>query len=393
MAQNDNSNAQTFYVIGLILLAGAALWYFMGGAITSGLRWVRVGEMHLLSLFTHQFDSLIRVLPEMKVAAHAARLSPQHLDWPTFWNISVAVGDIMRWVVAVVFVICIFSVHYKVPSARFKNRYDLEGMIKMQSKVWPVITPIVGFNPTKNSTRVPGDAVPADLPLFAESLSPDEWVTWARIPVRDGSPDEEGVRQALTQQLGPRWEGAAGLKMYHRALLAAFALKGAQRREESDALLGEIAQCWTPAKGLVLTEALEKKIAALLGDKKLMEKPLSIGAKHAYRTTALIGILKWARQRGGVLAPAQFLWLRGQDRALWYPLNNLGRRSYHAEAAGAMAHYMAESLAGKALLMPRVKTAIQPIIDFVRQNGGQVPDLMRAKTIKPQDQAARAAVS
>jgi intracellular multiplication protein IcmP len=68
---------------------------------------------------------------------------------------------------------------------------------------------------------------------------------------------------------------------------------------------------------------------------------------------------------GGVLAPAQFLWLRGVDRNLWYALNNLGRRSFHSEGMGAMAHFMAEQAAKKPLPIPRVDTAIITLNQFL----------------------------
>ena len=90
-----------------------------------------------------------------------------------------------------------------------------------------------------------------------------------------------------------------------------------------------------------------------------------IAAEHAYRTTAILGVLKWARTMGGVLASAQFLWLRATDRGLWYPLNNLGRRSFHVEGSGAMAHFMAEQNAKKPLPIPRVDTAITAINQFL----------------------------
>ena len=67
---------------------------------------------------------------------------------------------------------------------------------------------------------------------------------------------------------------------------------------------------------------------------------------------------------GGVLAPAQFLWVRGADRNLWYPLNNQGRRSFHTEGAGAMAHFMAELNAKKPLPMARLDTAIMSLNQY-----------------------------
>jgi intracellular multiplication protein IcmP len=99
-------------------------------------------------------------------------------------------------------------------------------------------------------------------------------------------------------------------------------------------------------------------VKKLVNDPEVGGKALNIADQHAYRTTALLGVLKWARWMGGVLAPAHFLWLRGVDRNLWYPMNNLGRRSFHVEGAGAMAHFMAEQSAKKPLPMPRLDTAI-----------------------------------
>lgn len=391
MAQNDNGNFNlvTSFVVALAALYG--LWYFFEGPIISMLRWVRLGELHLMAIFTDRFDSVIRALPHMTVQPHGEKLGPSDLDAKTFWNISAALGDIMRWPVALISVGCVYWMWVKAPTAKYKNKYDLEGLIKIQSKSWPAITPIVSFDPGKISARVPGSPVAAELPLFAESLSPEEWVAWSRIPLQEGVPDKEGVRQAFITQLGPRWEGLTGLKPHHRALLAAFALKGSQQRRESDELLGQIAQCWTPLPngregGLVLSDAVLARINQILNDSSLLNPALEQAALHAYRTTALLGMLRWAREQGGVLAPAQFLWVRGQDRMLWYTLNNLGRRTFHVEGAGAIAHYMAERAASngkdRGLLIPRVETAIEPLLDYMteqRKNGKFVPALDETK--------------
>ena len=100
------------------------------------------------------------------------------------------------------------------------------------------------------------------------------------------------------------------------------------------------------------------EVEKILRDPETGGKIAPILDQHAWRTTAMLGALLWARNKGGVLAPAQFLWLRAEDRALWYPLNNLGRRAFHSEGAGAMAHFMAETAAKKPLPIPRVDTAV-----------------------------------
>jgi intracellular multiplication protein IcmP len=79
---------------------------------------------------------------------------------------------------------------------------------------------------------------------------------------------------------------------------------------------------------------------------------LAIAGRHAYATTALMSILNIARCEAGVLAPAQFAWLKLVDRPLWYALHSLGYepegtgRYLHpnprVEAAGARDHWAAE---------------------------------------------------
>ena len=181
----------------------------------------------------------------------------------------------------------------------------------------------------------------------------------------NGIPDREAARRALLLQLGPRWNGIEGQPSHIRALYAAFALKGVQKREESDDLLGRLSTCWTLGKGFKMTADIAAEIEKLVRDPAVGGEANKIAAQHAYRTTAMLGVLKWGRWMGGVLASAQFLWVRAADRGLWYPLNNLGRRSFHVEGSGAIAHFMAEQNAKKPLSIPRIDTAIVALNQFL----------------------------
>jgi intracellular multiplication protein IcmP len=240
--------------------------------------------------------------------------------------------------------------------------------------MWPVISPIVDFNPIKSSARAPGDPLPHKLPLFAEALSPEEWISFNRVSVTNNIPDRDATRRGFLLQLGPRWTGSfSGQPPYIKALIAACALKGTQKREESDAILGRIALCWSAKNGLQLDMKLSADIENILRDEKIGGQALTIANQHAYRTTAMVGILRWARSRGGVLAPAQFLWLRGTDRTLWYALDNLGRRAFLMEGAGAMAHFMAEQNAHKPLPIPRIDTAIVTLNQYMAERGLAIP--------------------
>ncbi len=378
--------------IGLAAALGWLAWHGLKEYILDGLRWLRYGELWIINMLTGkslnacmqwlrfaQFNAaptqtMVALTNQCFSPAYLAVLPPEEAYsyyslsvGPVFTIERIAMGY-YRWPFMIGFIAVAIYELFMSPRNKFKTTYDLEGFIETQAKMWPVITPILRFNPAKVSARMLGGEVPDKLPLFAEALSPEEWVSWHRIPVANGIPDREASRRAFILQLGPRWHGPENEPPHIRALFAAYALKGAQKREESDALLGELSKCWTPEHNFVLSAKMEAEVKRILRDPDSGGAAANIAAQYAYRTTALMGVLRWARMNGGVLAPAQFLWVRATDRNLWYPLNNLGRRSYHIEGAGAIAHYAAEQAAQKPLPIPRIDTAWVTLKEYLSSN-------------------------
>ena len=110
---------------------------------------------------------------------------------------------------------------------------------------------------------------------------------------------------------------------------------------------------------------------------KLLENPEAFGearrvtADHAYTAPALMSLLNVARRRHGVLAPAQFAWLKLVDRPLWYALHSLGfetegiGRYLHpnprVEALGARDHWAVECAAGVPVIEPDLTRAMQTL--------------------------------
>jgi intracellular multiplication protein IcmP len=341
-------------IVGLFFL----LWWALSPFFLEILKWIRWVELWIAGLLFQDQAALAtaKVLPSY--SGFAPKGDPYQFTEARFFKTTELSAPYFRWPLVVMATGMGIYIWFFSPKNKFKTRYDLEGFIKIQSLVWPVIKPFVDFNPIKSSARIPGMAVPEELPLFAEALSPEEWIAFHRIPLVNNLPDKEVVRRAFLLQLGPRWQGSKSLPMHLKAVYAALALKGVQRRNESDDLFGEISACWNHKTGLVLPAELISKIEKLINDPAVGGEADKIAAKHAWRTTGMLGVLRWARLQGGVVAPAAFVWMRGEDRTTWYPLNNLGRRSFHAEAAGAMAHYMAEEAAQKPLVIPRLETAL-----------------------------------
>src|SRR5690606_29300093 len=111
-------------------------------------------------------------------------------------------------------------------------------------------------------------------------------------------------------------------------------------------------------------------------NKNLAASTLSKCNQHAFQTTALLRALLNARDEGGVLAPAQFVWLRAHDRILWYPLNNLGRQSFHMEAIGAMSHFKAERMTQRPIPKPKVQNAVESIAAYMQSGRARpIPQL------------------
>jgi intracellular multiplication protein IcmP len=383
------------------------IWHYFRTELLEIVRYVRLLEIWLVALVdsrVHACSTWLRVAnvgnamptPEAFQATNACfgaenlrRLPPA--EALRYYNVTPdslgVVTDLttpyVRWIGVLICASFGVYVMYFSPRTKFKTRHTLESFIKVQAKMWPVISPIVNFKPAEYSARSPGMMVPDKLPPFAEALSPEEWLSFHRVPVVNGIPDRETVRRAFMLQLGPPWKGDVGnLPLYLQALFAAFALKGAQKREESDEFLGRLALCWSLEHGFQMESELAAEVKKIIHDPAIGGKACEIANLHAYRTTAILGVLKWARLNGGVLAPAQFLWLRAVDRTLWYPLDNLGRRAFHSEGAGAIAHFMAEQAARRPLPIPRIDTAIVTINQYLAANPVTIPPREDPKATK-----------
>jgi intracellular multiplication protein IcmP len=378
------------------------IWSMAKGPIVEGIRWVKGAELSVIEMFDPSVGDDRRLLFKLKNDQDTIRQLKDQADkakpkrtisnetWiqggmlapEILWTASNRAGEYVRYPVILVLLYGAFFYTFMSKKTKFRTPFDLEGLLRTQAKQWPVVSPLVDFDPA-NIARNPGDPVPDVLPLFAEALSPEEWVSFHRIPLVNKIPDRDAMRRAFQQQLGPRWTGIEGLSPAQRCLMAAFALKGAQKRKDGDLLLGRIAQCWNHKTDFSPPMELMGEVDRLLNDEKIGGAAVRIANQYAYRTTALLGVLKWARERGGVCAAASFVWLRGHDRMLWYPLNNLGRRTYHPEGAGAMAHYMAEKAAGKPLPVPRLETAVLTMVQYWGRDEAGPP------VVPPREEAKR----
>lgn len=391
MAEKPNTGSENMY--GMAILAGVLFalillfWHFQADNVRSLVRWLRVGEMWATSLVLGDDYKVMdgdKYLGKLGSIRDKVSTIPKTQLTPEIMDI-IAVSSLypIRLIFTTILLLLALWALYYGPKCGFRSKLDLNRLIKRQSGNFSILSPFITFNPSNQPPRPPGAPVPADLPSFAEALGPEEWLAYNVVPIHNNKIDEVIAARAFAKQLGGAWRGPMNLSPERQVLLAAMCLKAARKRSESDDMLGRLSKCWTFEKGLKLDSSLVREARKILKSRDLSGKTLAKCNQHAYENTALLRALLTAREEGGVLAPAQFLWLRGYDRNLWYPLNNLGRQAFHMEALGAMCHYKAEKMAQRPIPRPKMEDAVRSIVDYMASsNARPVPPLDYSKSKK-----------
>lgn len=151
-------------------------------------------------------------------------------------------------------------------------------------------------------------------------------------------------------QLGQPWAGVDGLPIHVQALFGIFAARFNRDRDGANALLLQIAQSSGSGK---LNFAGARELCHRHGKSKPIRR---LFMEHAYVLTVMASLLEMARL-DGVMASADFIWLKPLDRRLWYMLNNVGRQTAFVEVAGPFAHWLAEKALGRKIITPFIEEA------------------------------------
>lgn len=374
---NSNGGDEELLMLAIILAIliglGFLMWHLFKPQITNTIRYVRIAEMEIARQFFApdnygvQYPGITKPIlldgmQDFLKKAPVEAITTQHIAISSDLaqrKLRVPLGIAILLMAGIILV--------RGPHFRFKQRHNLQSLMERQVKAFPYIAPLIDFNPRDIPNRAPGDPVPVKLPLFSEALSPEEWLAYNRITSLDTEEGEAAATEAFTKQLGGRFVGWQKLPAWMQILLASFAMRAARKRDDSDKLLGRMALCWTAKGGLNLG-----KDAKMLSEARafLRSKPaepiLKVMRQHAFVTTAMMRALDFARSQGGVLSPGQFIWLRGHNRELWYPLNNVGRQAFHAEALGAMSHFRLEKSTQRPVPLPKLERAIKAVREYLK---------------------------
>lgn len=213
--------------------------------------------------------------------------------------------------------------------------------------------------------RAQADNIPAP------PLTPAEWVLrYVRTPDRPLRMSREEFVQACAQamraQLGPVWRGVRVAPAHVQALAALAYINRYKGEVASRRMADRLTNLYLSQTDKAKRDAVFRQAAhSVLSDTQAVARIEKWASIHAYVNTAMLGIYgrcgpfqEWGGGQAGVLPTSMFLWLKAIDRPLWYALNNVGRRAFHIEGAGAVCHFFHERLAQQALEEPQFEEAI-----------------------------------
>lgn len=316
---------------------------------------IRMGELHAASLFTNYYDPLINDLKRVK---------PGDMQWKDIIVVSRYTGKFMAPITMAILSGLSVYILFKHPNSLYKRKLNLIFLMKYQAREWAAIAPVVKADPLNDKTG-----------QWLEALNPHEWVQRHGIELIEKAPNRDAARSAFARQLRRPWNGLKDAPIHVKALIVAFALRGGKKGDECYDLLGKLSRGWanhgSVAKAVAKDGELAKIIRKYSSDPAIMAPALDVARRHAWTETALAAVLTWARGQGGVLASADFIWLRAEDRGLWYVMNSVGRHTSHVEAAGAMAHWKAEQVTKRPMPEPDVDEAVFGLEEYFGQMGAE----------------------
>ena len=240
------------------------------------------------------------------------------------------------------------------PDRRYRSKIDsLDTLIMAGDHRFRYARAFVGRKRTLRNPAWGQRPQPGDM-----SLHTPEWIA-AYATDRNGF-NEDLARAAFAAQLGSMWLGVTDAPAHVRCLFAAFALHANRSRDDAARFLGDLAVSLPPSNGdapLTLPPDVGAQAAVILQDMEMIAPCVQIASRHAYTAPALMGVLLHARDRAGVLNPGLFAWLKLVDRTLWYAL--VMPPNPYVEAAGAQAHFLAETIAEAPIFTPQIEPALE----------------------------------
>lgn len=355
---SDNS-LDFLWMIVLIVGGCALLWFFGRTYIVSTVLSIRLYEVYLLqyvlSGYFYIASFLHLPLPNLESLNQAMATIHEkntNMSISQLVALSSSVGKFYTIPVMLIVVGLAVITYFTNIAEQFKHTYNMETLRKSEYKIWPQVSPVMRVDLVKKELDQGPWATSLTPLLFAKKH--DLIIQHKENGKTDVSLNEGGAYRVFALQLGLAWAGPERLPIHIQALYAIFLSRANHDRKNADDLLAQIATSSTSDK-LNFTGVKE-----LVAKHKTSKQARFAEQKHAYVLTVMATLLELART-DGVLATAEFLWLKPLDRQLWYMLNAVGRQTAFPEIGGVYAHWIAEKKLDRAMKVPMVESAVKAL--------------------------------
>lgn len=385
----QNSDSEVKLLVGCVVVVGIVffMWWFGRGWIVRlglALSWPKLWATKLTLGLTENGNDALRYATNTLMN----RVDAWNVPVSDLWVIMSGAGSKFMWIyMAAILAMAVWCM-FKMKGNGFTSKHDMNSLAEKQALSWRTLTPGAVFKP---------DTAPME---WDQARRPTDWIKDNGIRLnREEGLDVEKVEEVLTTHLGDVWRGYnKGLPVHIRALITIFALHHIGKATKVDGetkpyaliLREDVAVAYANMpKGPALDAHIESLIKPFANEGKMnsaIENVLD-PKKHAYVNTALYSQLIKARKRRGVLGAGELLWVKGIDRTLWYVLNNAGRRAYHVEGGGAVAHFDAERVTGTALIEPHIGQARYGVETYLKdQFITDIDEFLKSETPEPWEQ-------
>lgn len=356
--KGDGGGMTLLWGVFAILLIMFLVWYFLKEQLVWLFLKIRLYELMLVNVFINQTEVnngivwLNNALPDDLIA------NPVY-----FTSISEVIGRYFMYpsiFLILVMAIFVFKNH---KFMRYVRAHNMETLMSQEQKNWPQISPVVNLDLMSMDINKGPWAMAMNPLQFCKAyklvhveMIGDMKASWRADGKVNATVIEEKANRVFAQQLGSLWEGHHKLPPHIKALFAIFVVRAEHEPEVARNYLKKLAI--SAAKGQIdysETETLINKYYAKSKPTHIIEK------RHAYVSTVMASMLEVART-DGVLASADFLWLKPVDRRMWQMLNNVGRSVATCEIAGIYAHWLVEKQLLRPIAVPVVEQATKALV-------------------------------
>ncbi len=349
--QGDNSLAP-FWILICLFAIGWATWYFAHAQIAMVVLRIKLVEAQFLSFFISGAGDLVNLIKSTP---------PADAKFNDIASICNTIGYYLRYPVMIIMLILAAVMYFGSPNLRYKKTYSMHTLMEAEKENWPQITPVANLDLVSEDIDVGPWAMAMTPMQFAKknNLLQEERVI-NTDPNQFNRPRitavlrREDAYRVFSLQLGKYWNGVENLNIHTKALFAIFAARANLDREGATKLVLQIAA--STASGKLDFSGVEELLAKHKNNKAVIK----VTEEHAFILTVMTSMLLLGRS-DGVLASADFLWLKPVDRSLWFMLNSVGRQTPFTEVSGPYAHWLAEHKLGRKLMVAVVEEAVNAL--------------------------------